>query len=205
MVLEPGAEPRQGRPLAACHSSWPSRSSVSSRSWPSKSPAVKIMPSAIETPEYPSPHCEYFQISRGPPGGHFFSSPVSVEMFVRPGPWNSGQLAPRPVWPARNAGTPTSAAAKIAPPRANRFLLITSRSSRVNANPAAGGMQLPVAGRSGSSQMNTFIDSAVLLAGGRVPGGSRRGSPCRPAPRRRPRAGSKTSSAWAASSPRSPS
>ena len=59
----------------------------------SKSPAVKIFPAAIETPEYPPPQWEYFQSNRGPPSGHFFSRPFSVEMFDRPAPWNSGQVA----------------------------------------------------------------------------------------------------------------
>ena len=40
---------------------------------------VKIIPSAIDAPEYPSPHWSYFHKSRGPPSGHFFSRAVYSE------------------------------------------------------------------------------------------------------------------------------
>jgi uncharacterized membrane protein len=58
----------------------------------SKSPAVKIRPSAMVTPEYPPPQSENFQTSGGPLFGHCFRRPVSGEMLVRPAPWKSGQL-----------------------------------------------------------------------------------------------------------------
>ncbi len=91
MVREPGLAPSHAGPLGDFHSSLPSQLKASTISTSSKSPAVKIIPSAIETPEYPWPHAEYVHTKGGPPSGQRFIKPVSGEMFVRPGPWNSGQ------------------------------------------------------------------------------------------------------------------
>src|SRR5581483_10308836 len=52
---------------------------------------VKIFPSATDTVENPLPIPCAFHASGGPPSGHFFSSPVSVDRLSRLGPCHCGQ------------------------------------------------------------------------------------------------------------------
>jgi hypothetical protein len=57
-------------------------------------PSTKIFPPATATDGTPSPSPLAFHSSGGPPSGHSFRSPVSVETFVRSGPRHCGQCPP---------------------------------------------------------------------------------------------------------------
>ncbi len=91
MEREPGHDRFHGLPFGVSQSNLPSMFRAMTRSSSGKSPAVNIMPSAIDTPEYPLPQFAYTQRSGGPPSGQLRRSPFSDETFNRSGPWNSGQ------------------------------------------------------------------------------------------------------------------
>ena len=94
----PGYSPFQGRPLSACQTILPSASSARTLWRSLKSPEVNRSPSAMVTVENPPPHCPAVQRSLGPPAGHCFRSPLSVEMLSRLGPWNWGQEPTAAAW-----------------------------------------------------------------------------------------------------------
>src|ERR1043165_9533214 len=62
-----------------------------------------MRPFAMEGAVYPSPNPVAFQASFGPPEGHAFSRPVSLDTPVRSGPRHCGQSAANAVATARVA------------------------------------------------------------------------------------------------------